>query len=73
MSWGNRYQSHGATQAPTASQIGQRGQSIGRGQGQGSQVGTLGTQGHVYAITPQTKPTDQSIIQGTLFSHLVIK
>ena len=40
------------------------GQGIGRRQG--SQAGTLGTQGRVYAITPQTELTDQLIIQGTL-------
>ena len=33
--------------------------------GQGLQVGTLGTQRHVYAITPQTELVGQSIIQGT--------
>ena len=38
---------------------------MGQGQGQGSQVGTLGTQGRVYAITPQTKLADKSVIQGT--------
>ena len=37
---------------------------MGRGQVQGSQAGTSGTQGHVYAITPQTEPADQSAIQG---------
>ena len=40
---------------------------MGRGRGQGSQVGTSGTQGCVYAITPQTKPVDQSVIQGMFF------
>ena len=29
----------------------------------GSQAGTSRTQGRVYAITPQTEPVDQSIIQ----------
>ena len=37
---------------------------MGRGRGQGSQAGTLGTHGRVYVITPQTKPTNQSVIQG---------
>ena len=37
----------------------------------GSQVGTSGTQGRVYAITPQTELVDQSVIQGTfLLSRL---
>ena len=47
------------------------GQGMGRGRGQGSQAGTSGTQGRVYAIMPQTEPTDQSVIQGTfLLSRL---
>ena len=37
---------------------------MGRGRGQGPQVGTSGTQGLVYTVTPQTKPTDPSVIQG---------
>ena len=37
---------------------------MGRGRGQGSQAGTLGTQGRVYTVTPQTESADQSIIQG---------
>ena len=68
---GNRYQSQGAAQAPGISQTDQRGQVMGRGRGQGLQAGTSGTQGLVYAITPQTEMEDQSVIQGTLLlSHL---
>ena len=37
---------------------------MGRGRGQGSWVETSGTEGRVYAITPQTEPIDQSVIQG---------
>ena len=37
---------------------------MGRGRGQGPQVGTTGTQGRVYTVTPQTEPTDLSVIQG---------
>ena len=37
---------------------------MGRGRGQGPHAGTSGTQGRVYTVTPQTKPTDPSIIQG---------
>ena len=37
---------------------------MGRGQGQGPQAGTSGTQGRVYTFTPQTDPTDPSVIQG---------
>ena len=37
---------------------------MGRGRGQGPQVGTLGTQGRVYTVTPQTEPTDPLVIQG---------
>ena len=40
------------------------GRGRGRGRGQSSRVETLGTQGRVYAITPQIEPVDQSIIQG---------
>ena len=44
---------------------------MGRGLGQGSQVGTSMTQGCVYAITPQAELADHSVIQGTfLLSHL---
>ena len=44
---------------------------MGQGQGQGSQAGTSGTQGRVYAVTPQTEIVDQSAIQGMfLLSHL---
>ena len=64
MGQGNRYLSQGATRAPVVSQIGQRGQSMGRGRGQGPQVRTSGTQGRVYTVTPQTEPTDPSVIQG---------
>ena len=38
---------------------------MGRGQGQSSQFGTLGTQGCVYTITLQIELADQSVIQGT--------
>ena len=37
---------------------------MGLGQGQGSQAWTFGIQGRVYAITPQTDPVDQSVLQG---------
>ena len=36
---------------------------MGQGRVHGSQVGTQGTQGRVYAITPQTESVNQSIIQ----------
>ena len=46
----------------------------GRGRGQSSWDETLGTQGCVYAITPQTELVDQSVIQGMfLLSHLWAK
>ena len=45
-----------------------------RGRGQGSQASTSGTQGLVYAIVPQTKLTEQSVMQGMCFlSHLWAK
>ena len=37
---------------------------MGQGRGQGSQTETSETQGRVYAVTPQTKPSDQSVIHG---------
>ena len=37
---------------------------MGRGRGQGPQVGTLRTQGRVYTVTPQTEPTNPSVVQG---------
>ena len=70
---GQRSQSQfqGATRAPHISQASPRGQSMGRGRGRGSQAGTLGVQGRVYAITPQAESADQVAIQGTfLLSHL---
>ena len=39
----NQFQSQGAIQAPSAAQMGQRGQSVGRGQVQGSKSGTSTT------------------------------
>ena len=62
MGQGNRYQAQGATRAPVVSQISQRGQSIGRGRGQEPQARTSRTKGGVYTVTPQTEPTDQSVI-----------
>ena len=70
----DQYQSQGAAQAPFAIQIGHRGQSIGRGRGQSSRAETFGTQGHVYAVVPQTKLTNQSDVQGTFrLSHFLIR
>ena len=37
---------------------------MGRGRGQEPQAGTSGTQGRVYTVTPQTEPTDPSVIHG---------
>ena len=37
---------------------------MGRGQGQGSQAGTSGTYGHVYAIVPYAEHADQQDMQG---------
>ena len=47
---------------------------MGRGRGQSSRAETSTTQRRVYAITPQTKPVDQSVIQGMfLLSRLWAK
>ena len=44
---------------------------MGRGRGQGPHAWISGTQGSVYAITPQTEIADQSVIHGTfLLFHL---
>ena len=43
---------------------------MGRGRGQSVQAGTLGAQGRVYAVTPQTKGVNQSVIQGTFLLFL---
>ena len=48
----------------------QAGQSMGRGRGHGSQVGTSGTQRRIYAIVPPIEPADQSIIQGMFMLSL---
>ena len=54
--------------------MGHMGQGMGRGQGQDFQVGTSGTQGHVYTVVSQTWLADQSDIQGTFrLSHLLIR
>ena len=42
---------------------------MGRGQGQGSQTRTSGTQGHVYAVVPQAERADQPGMQVS-FSYL---
>ena len=59
----DRYQFHGAAQAPSATQTGQRGQGIGLDQD--FQACTSGTQGHVYVVVLQTELADQSDIHGT--------
>ena len=66
-STGQRSQSRfqGATRAPHLSQVGPRGQSMGRGRGRGPQARTSGVQGRVYAVTPQAESADQPVIQGT--------
>ena len=47
---------------------------MGSSRGQGPQAGISGTEGRVYAITPQTKIADQSMIQGTfLLFHLLVR
>ena len=58
-------QFQGATWAPHISQVGPRGQSVGRGRRRGPQAGTSGVQGRVYAITPQAESADQPVIHGT--------
>ena len=64
----NQYQSQGVARAPPAAQTGQRGQIMGRGQGQGSQDRTLRTQGRVYAMVPQAESSDQLDMEGTFYT-----
>ena len=67
----DQYQSQGAAQAPSTTQIGQ---GMGRGRGQEFQAGTSGTQGCVYAVVRQTELIDQSDIKGTFrLSHFFIR
>ena len=44
---------------------------MGRGRGQNVQARTSGTQGRVYAVTPQTEVADSSMIQGTFLIFLL--
>ena len=74
MGQGNRCQSYSAAQAPTISQMGHKGQGMGRGRGQDFQASALRTQGHVYVVVLQTDLADQSDIQGMFWlSHFLIK
>ena len=43
---------------------------MGRGQGQGSQTRTSGTQGRVYAVVPEVELADQSDMQGTFYTYI---
>ena len=55
----DQYQSQGAAQASSATQIGQRGQGMGRGRGQDFQAGTSGTQGRFYVMVTDPRPSDR--------------
>ena len=67
----SQFQSQGAARAPSITQAGHKGQTMGRGRGRGPQAGTSGAQGRVYAITPPAESIDQPVIQGTfLLSRL---
>ena len=68
----NQFPLQGATQAPSAVQTGQRGQGMGRGQVQGSQARTSGTQGRVYAMVPEAERADQPDAQGMFLLLLVL-
>ena len=60
----NQFQLQGAMPAPPTVQMGQKGQVMGRGQVQGSQARTSGTQGRVYAMVPEAERVDQPDMQG---------
>ena len=69
----NQFPLRGATQVPSAVQTGQRGLGMGRGQVQGSQARTSGTQGRVYAMVPEVERVDQPDAQGMfLLLHVLI-
>ena len=55
----NQFQSQCAIRAPPAAQMGQRGQSVGRGQVQSPHARMSRTQGCVYAIVPEAELADQ--------------
>ena len=67
----SQFQSQGVARAPFVTQVGQRGQTIGRGRGRGPQVGTSRVQGRVYTITPSAESANQLVIQGTFFLSLL--
>ena len=64
----NQFQLQGAIQAPSAAQMGMRGQSVGRDPVQSSQARTSGTQGCVYAAVPEAEHADQLDMQGTSYT-----
>ena len=57
---------------PPAIQMVQRGQVMGRGQVQGSQTRTSGTQGRVYAMVPEAERADQLDMQGMFLTLHVL-
>ena len=72
MGQGNQFQSQRGIQALSTIQMGQRGKSTGRGQVQGPQARTSGTQGRVYVVVPEDERSDQSDTQGRfLYLHLL--
>ena len=67
----SQFQSQDAARAPSVTQAGQRGQTMGQGRRRGPQEGTSGIQGCVYVVIPPTELVDQPVIQGTfLLSRL---
>ena len=68
----NQFPLRGATQAPSAVQTGQRGQGMGRGQIQGSQARTSGTQGRVYAMVTEAERVDPPATQGMFLFRPVL-
>ena len=66
----NQFPLRGAMQAPS---VVQTGQDTGRGQVQGSQARTSGTQGCVYAMVLEAERADQPDVQGMfLLLHVLI-
>ena len=64
----NQFQLQGTIQAPSAAQVGQRDQSVGRGQVQSPQARMSRTQGRVYAVVLEAEHADQPDMQGTFYT-----
>ena len=67
----NQFQLQGVIQEPLAAQMGQRGQSVGRGQVQSPQARMSRTQGRVYAVVREAEHANQSDMQSTFIPEII--